>query len=881
MADKDFVVKNGLVVNSTLIVANSSRVGINTASPDATFSVVGTANVSGNTALGSRLAVTGPTTLSNTIAVTGNASFSNTVTITGAATLSNTLNVTGQVTVNALTANAASFTSFTVTGIPTFSGLSVSGNATFSNTVNMTGANVNVNGTMTVTSANIVSGLVVGNATSFVSVNSSGAGYFTGNVQIIGNLIVTGNTVSSGTTEQAGDFNPSVNNLKLGNTTNRWTLNAVDGNFSNTLAPTANGRPLGNTTLRWNLWANSVDVANSASFNGPFVVTTNSIVFRANSTFNLLTATGDGVSSNIAVGGSDVNITANVNMSGANLFVTGTNTQISSNISVGGTNTTITSNVLFSGANLRITGTNTSVSSNATLSGIVNITGANLNISATNTAIGNVFVTGATVVQSNSQAFRANSTVTNILISGNGSVSNVFVGGDLLTVNAATNLNNTVVVTSNSQTFRSNTSVSALSITGNGTTTNVAVGGTNLSVDANTTIGGTSATISANTTLNGTARFNANVTVASSNLVVQSNSSFTGSVLSSSANVTLSGANVVISGTLTGNAITANTATVTAITSTTQNTVNLTVTGNAAFGTSITVASGQIDIGNTTSNSVQNSTVLAVRTATSSSIQNAAGFFVGNTLITNASIVIGATSINATHYTGNVFWANVSGRPTAISSFTNDLNFANSTNLNNINGSANSASFIGSLSAANVVSNAQLAANLASYMPLTGGTLTGPLIVSNTIAVLSNSGFGANSVFVDATNRRLGVNTAAPSVSFHIAANDAVLMPRGTSAQRPSGANGMFRYNTENAKFEGYANGQWGDLAGSGGAYYKGNLGTVGDPNDKNNLYKINSNTQSNNVTIEAGENAMVAGPITIADGFNLTVDEGGRMVIL
>lgn len=75
-----------------------------------------------------------------------------------------------------------------------------------------------------------------------------------------------------------------------------------------------------------------------------------------------------------------------------------------------------------------------------------------------------------------------------------------------------------------------------------------------------------------------------------------------------------------------------------------------------------------------------------------------------------------------------------------------------------------------------------------------------------------------------------------------------------------------------------YVNGEI--IQGSGG-YYKGNAGVVGEVTAKGNLYRINSNTQSNSITIEAGENALTAGPISISDGFNLVINDGGRVVIV
>lgn len=47
-------------------------------------------------------------------------------------------------------------------------------------------------------------------------------------------------------------------------------------------------------------------------------------------------------------------------------------------------------------------------------------------------------------------------------------------------------------------------------------------------------------------------------------------------------------------------------------------------------------------------------------------------------------------------------------------------------------------------------------------------------------------------------------------------ANTAMLMPAGTTAQRPSPVNGMIRYNSDELEFEGYANGAWGRIAGGG-----------------------------------------------------------------
>jgi hypothetical protein len=66
-----------------------------------------------------------------------------------------------------------------------------------------------------------------------------------------------------------------------------------------------------------------------------------------------------------------------------------------------------------------------------------------------------------------------------------------------------------------------------------------------------------------------------------------------------------------------------------------------------------------------------------------------------------------------------------------------------------------------------------------------------------------------------------------------------------------------------------------------GDSYFKGNLGTIGDPANKGNLFKINSNTLTASVTINSGENASVVGPVTVSSGITLLVESGGRAIVL
>tara|TARA_B100000497_G_C7430490_1_gene268995 strand:- start:90 stop:275 length:186 start_codon:yes stop_codon:yes gene_type:complete len=45
--------------------------------------------------------------------------------------------------------------------------------------------------------------------------------------------------------------------------------------------------------------------------------------------------------------------------------------------------------------------------------------------------------------------------------------------------------------------------------------------------------------------------------------------------------------------------------------------------------------------------------------------------------------------------------------------------------------------------------------------------------------------------------------------------------------------------------------------------------------------FKITLKEVTANTTIEATENAMIAGPITVASGVTLTVNSGGRLVVV
>ena len=97
----------------------------------------------------------------------------------------------------------------------------------------------------------------------------------------------------------------------------------------------------------------------------------------------------------------------------------------------------------------------------------------------------------------------------------------------------------------------------------------------------------------------------------------------------------------------------------------------------------------------------------------------------------------------------------------------------------------------------------------------------------------------------------------------------AVKIPVGTTAQRPTGADGKIRFNSDTDKFEGYDGTAWGQLGG----------GATGGGADQ--VFVENGQNVTTNYTIPSTKNAMSTGPITVDSGVSVTVSSGSRWVVL
>jgi hypothetical protein len=168
-------------------------------------------------------------------------------------------------------------------------------------------------------------------------------------------------------------------------------------------------------------------------------------------------------------------------------------------------------------------------------------------------------------------------------------------------------------------------------------------------------------------------------------------------------------------------------------------------------------------------------------------------------------------------------------------------------------------------------------------------------------------------LFWDSSNSRFGVNTATPAVTAEFVGTDALLLPKGTTGQQPTGVAGYLRFNTTTTQFEGYNGTTWSSVGGaaisndtttstnvyplfanatSGTALtvYTGNAKLLYKPSTgeftssvvtAGNGIFVNSQTVATSYTIAAGYSAMSSGPVTVASGQSVTVASGSRWVVV
>lgn len=164
----------------------------------------------------------------------------------------------------------------------------------------------------------------------------------------------------------------------------------------------------------------------------------------------------------------------------------------------------------------------------------------------------------------------------------------------------------------------------------------------------------------------------------------------------------------------------------------------------------------------------------------------------------------------------------------------------------------------------------------AGSVAITGGTINSTSVGATTpstgaFTTLSASGnfsVDGNTTLGDVSGDTVTFNagTAVIPNNLNFSGTGSISTPTGTTAQRPTPAVGMIRYNTDTPGFEGYTATGWGNIGGGASA---------------NGAIYENRNTISANYTLTTNFNGMSVSPLTINSGVVVTVPTGQRWVIL
>lgn len=134
-----------------------------------------------------------------------------------------------------------------------------------------------------------------------------------------------------------------------------------------------------------------------------------------------------------------------------------------------------------------------------------------------------------------------------------------------------------------------------------------------------------------------------------------------------------------------------------------------------------------------------------------------------------------------------------------------------------------------------------LGANSAAAATVTSLNASGDVALNGGSFVFNDSGADkdfriegdtdANLIFVDASTDRIGISNATPAYILDIDSTDAVRLPLGNDATRPSAATGVIRFNTDSSAYEGSTDGStWTTFAmGGGGVAAISKVSATGD----------------------------------------------------
>ena len=195
---------------------------------------------------------------------------------------------------------------------------------------------------------------------------------------------------------------------------------------------------------------------------------------------------------------------------------------------------------------------------------------------------------------------------------------------------------------------------------------------------------------------------------------------------------------------------------------------NSTFAGSPVYGDGIVMdyitGNGRISVGSSDGLTLYTGGVANIVMA----ISNTTGLYVNG--IVNATSFTGTA--NNTLFVGAVSAANVVSNAQLIANLANYQTITSlSSSVSNL--TSNNTAYVGAVSAANVVSNSQLQANLANYATLSGATYSGAVVINNNLTVSGNVSIGGNLTFSGNTFI-IGANNLIVQdavISLHTAAN--------------------------------------------------------------------------------------------------------------
>jgi len=140
------------------------------------------------------------------------------------------------------------------------------------------------------------------------------------------------------------------------------------------------------------------------------------------------------------------------------------------------------------------------------------------------------------------------------------------------------------------------------------------------------------------------------------------------------------------------------------------------------------------------------------------------------------------------------------------------------------------------------------------------------------VSITGDFNAGSGTLFVDESLNRVGINDITPDYTLDIEGTDAIKVPSGTDAERPTAVNGLIRYNTDSGSFEGYASDAWSSLGGvkdvDQDTFIKAE---VSPGTDEDILYFFNGGTLTTQLSTD-GFTTITVDDITINDNI-ITVD--------